>query len=130
MSPERSHGVIQGSSGASRAVSFDEEVIRDLGDEADFSGLLSASEVEHLEREIAELELLHGRLANPKDSKRDKFLDVVQSLRSSEPDTKIVVFTGFKATQKYLADNLGNLGFTGFQEPGGTIPHRRGASCS
>ncbi len=100
------------SSEASRVVSFDEEMIRDLGDEVDFSGLLSASEADHLEREIAELKLLYGRLANSIDSKLDKFLDIVQSLRSNEPDTKIVIFTGFKATQKYLADNLGNLGFS------------------
>ena len=96
----------------SRVVRFDEELLRDLGDEADLSEILSAFEVEHLEREIAELELLHGRLASVDDSKLDKFLEVVGNIRSTEPDTKIVVFTGFKATLKYLADNLGRLGFT------------------
>ena len=96
---------------AQKAVSFDEETLRDLGDEADLSEVLSAFEVEHLERDIAELELLHGRLANVHDSKLDEFLEVVENIRSTEPETKIVVFTGFKATQKYLADNLGRRGF-------------------
>ena len=96
---------------AHKAVSFDEETLRDLGDEADLSEILSAFEVEHLERDIAELELLHGRLASVDDSKLDEFLEVVENIRSTEPETKIVVFTGFKATQKYLADNLGKLGF-------------------
>ncbi|HJN26474.1 MAG TPA: helicase-related protein, partial [Candidatus Latescibacteria bacterium] len=52
-----------------------------------------------------------GRLANVHDSKLDEFLEVVENIRSTEPETKIVVFTGFKATQKYLADNLGRRGF-------------------
>ena len=97
---------------ASKAVSFDEEMLRDLGDEADLSEILSVFEVENLEREIAELELLHGRLGSVDDSKLDEFLEVVGNIRSTEPETKIVIFTGFKATQKYLADNLGKLGFT------------------
>jgi hypothetical protein len=97
---------------ASKLVLFDEEMLRDLGDEADLSEILSAFEIEHLEREIAELELLHGRLASVDDSKLNEFLEVVGNIRSAEPETKIVIFTGFKATQKYLADNLGNLGFT------------------
>ena len=98
---------------------FNEDEMRELGDDADYESLLSAFEVEHLEHEIAELELLHGELADAPDSKLDKFLRVVRDLLSEEPDTKIVVFTGFKATQKYLADNLGEIGFTASTFHGG-----------
>ncbi|SVE42448.1 uncharacterized protein METZ01_LOCUS495302, partial [marine metagenome] len=78
---------------AHKAVSFDEETLRDLGDEADekvLNDILSAFEVEHLERDIAELALLHGRLASVEDSKLDEFLKVVGNIRSNEPETKIV----------------------------------------
>ena len=93
-----------------RSVSFDPEAIRDLGDEADYDHLLSAAVVERLEWEIAELERLHDRLADPPDSKSEEFLKTVDALRAAEPETKMVVFTGFKATQKYLADNLEDRG--------------------
>ena len=99
---------------ARKAIPFDEETLRDLGDDADFSEVLSAFEVEYLERDIAELEVLHGRLANVDfiDSKLNEFLEVVENIRTTEPETKIVIFTGFKATQKYLADNLGSQGIS------------------
>jgi SNF2 family DNA or RNA helicase len=96
----------------SRTVKFNEEILRDLGDEGDHSNLLDAFVPEILEQDIAALQVLHDKLANASDSKLAKFLEVVEEIRAQEPDTKIVIFTEFRATQKYLADNLGNHGFS------------------
>jgi ERCC4-related helicase len=96
----------------SRPVTFNKERLRDLGDEADHSSINSAFIASRLEYEITELQSLHDKLAEVSDSKLTKFLEVVKDIRVREPESKIVVFTGFRDTQKYLTDNLGNHGFT------------------
>ena len=62
--------------------------------------------VDGLDLEIAELELLHHRLGEAEDSKLGEFLSVIKRLTDDEPETKIVVFTTYLDTQRYLEDSL------------------------
>ncbi len=95
---------------------IDEDLLRDQGEDAiefkELESALSSYDIERIETDILELEDLNGRLADIDDSKLDEFVKILESIRSNEPDTKVVVFTAFKSTQKYLADNLGRENFT------------------
>ena len=82
----------------------------ELEDQSDFEPVITEFEIEKIEAEIAELELLNKRIGKSDDCKREKFIEIINNLRKDEPETKIVVFTGFKATQKYLKDNLATEG--------------------
>jgi SNF2 family DNA or RNA helicase len=60
--------------------------------------------------EIERLEKLAERLGSLEDSKAHQLLDLVEQINRERPGEKILVFTQFKETQSFLAENLKAIG--------------------
>lgn len=62
--------------------------------------------------EIEHLECLIDRLSNVRDSKALELLKAVDGLLKAKPAEKLLIFTGFRDTQKYLAFALEDAGYS------------------
>ena len=95
-----------------------EEKLEELRDSEDVSR--SFDEIEHIaldkaerELEISELRKFIQRLGKIKDSKAKCLVNnIVVKILEKQPEEKILIFTGFLNTQKFLQENLQVKGYT------------------
>ncbi len=72
----------------------------------------AATDDELVQLEIDRLEDLIDRLGEVRDAKADKLVEIARTILSDDPDEKIIIFTQFIETQRFLAEELKAAGFS------------------
>ncbi|HHV38841.1 MAG TPA: DEAD/DEAH box helicase [Tepidimicrobium sp.] len=111
-SMERRIGILESQKAKLSSLSFDDLIEEDLEDKLD-EGLKVMSM--DIEEEIAELTSISNMAKQARyqyqDAKVEVLLNILDNIRYERASSKIIIFTEFVATQKYLEDFLKSRGY-------------------